>query len=124
MTPVSSVPLATAWARSQPLRCTGAGTKSTSSAEPSTPATTPRTEWLIVSPVVNALDRMTVPSVSPSVISAAKPGRRGMLRSASLGSNGFLIAVPIRPSTIRRANPSMPSSSHEYDSPNSVRIDR
>ena len=89
VTPVRSEPLAIDCARSKPERCAAEGMNTTSSALPSTPATTVRTDWLIVSPVVKALDRITVPSVRPSVISAAKPGRRGRLRHAKRGSSGL-----------------------------------
>src|ERR1700722_7372924 len=92
--------------------------KTTSSALPSTPATTVRTDWLIVSPVVNALERMTVPMVSPSVISTAKPGRRGTLRQASRGNSGLRQAATPNTTTTAPVSSSSPISSESCETPN------
>ena len=121
MTPVSSAPVAMDCARSQPERWSAAGIKATSSAEPSTPATTVRTDWLIVSPVVNALERMTVPMVRPRVISAAKPGRRGTLRHASRGRSGLRTLAARRTTTTSSTSAPMPHSSASCETPNRLR---
>ena len=80
----------------------------TSSALPRTPATTVLTDWLIVSPVVNALDKITVPMVNPRVINTANPGRRGTLRHANRSNNGFrhpAIARTIATTTVATSRP-------------------
>jgi hypothetical protein len=70
---------------------------------------------------VNALDRMTVPSVKPSVINTANPGRRGTLRHANLGNNGFRQAAYPSTTATSAVNPSSPSSSASCETPNRLR---
>src|SRR5262252_6552923 len=121
MTPVSNEPVATDCARSKPERWTSDGMKMTSSALPSTPATTVRTDWLIVSPVVNALDRMMVPMVRLRVISAAKPGRRGTLRQARRGRSGLRIDTTISSTPIATVSAMTPVKSASCGTPNKLR---
>ena len=58
----------------------------TSSVSPSTFVDVARIVWLIVSPVVSAAAMIVVPSISPTMIRAVRPRRRGTLRTPSLKS--------------------------------------
>src|ERR1051326_4105322 len=89
----------------------------TSSAEPSTPATTVLTDWLMVSPVVKALERMTVPMASPRVISPANPGRRGRLRQASRATSGLRQAASPRTRITPPTSRPIPTRSAPWDIP-------
>ena len=70
---------------------------------------TVRMEWLIVSPMPNAVAMMMELSMMPTMMRAVWPGRRGMLRRPSFTITGLRHAST---ATTPRALPVMARSTH------------